>query len=110
MITTLGIYGRINFDPEYDLPKPRILLTLQDGQSLDISSMTEELVSRAKREAQERRNPLAGLVFHVVIPSFPMTVGILKLEVTIGEETYLAGALNFVEAISSSESAPPSQQ
>lgn len=111
MLTKIGVYGRINFDPNFDLPPPRMALTMPDGQVLNFPPMTEELVSKAKREAKEKGNPLAGLVIHGVIPALPAALGILKLEISVGEETYLAGAINFAApAISSSETVPPSQQ
>ena len=77
---------------------------------MKIGEIAADVVSKARREAKERGNLLAGVVFRGVFERFQLkNMGMMKLEIILGKETYLAAALKF-QATSSNESEQPSLQ
>lgn len=94
------IYLRINFDPKRKFKKGKLTLVFPDGRiedpiELDIAKMHEAGV-----RAQEKGNPLAGILTRMELSGFAVSKpGNLKVEIEIDGEVLLAGALNFLKPI-----------
>jgi hypothetical protein len=96
VLTRLALYIRINFDPEADIGVPQIRLLLPNAQVIEIGSLDGQIIETARSQAKERGNVLAGLVTRVSLAGFkPPVDGIVKVEIEMKDETYLAGTLTF---------------
>jgi hypothetical protein len=96
VIPRLGIYIRINFDVAAELGPITIKVTMPDGTEIDASRIDEETIAAAK-STREKGNQIAGVVTRLQFGGLMMkTLGRMTVNVSIGEQTYLAGFLNFV--------------
>ena len=95
ILPKLCMYIRINFDADFDLPEPRMRLAMPDGQNVEVGAIQADVVSKARQQAKEKGNPLAGVISRVVIAPFRPPEGVMKLEVLISDVAHLAGSLNF---------------
>lgn len=92
----LGIFIRLNFNPDDQLKNIMPRLTFPDGHSVDFNSVGEAEIERAKREAIEKDSPLAGIVFRLLALNFGVpSKGRLLLDLVIDGEPQLCGSLNF---------------
>jgi hypothetical protein len=92
----LCIYIRMNFDPRNDLEHISTKVIFPDGTERNVNAMDDGIVAKAKAEAVEQGNPLASVISRIEMAPFPIpTIGRMRLEMTIGSQTYLCGALNF---------------
>jgi hypothetical protein len=113
VLSSLHIYLRINFDPDFELPEALMRIVLPDDQIIEVGKISADVIAQSRSQAKEAGLPLAGVLSRLGIGGFAMPKpGILKLEVVLGEQVHLAGALNFklVEenAISPNASQQPS--
>lgn len=108
MLSKLCMYVRVNFDPDYDLPEPKMRLIQPNGEHVDLGIIEMPIVSKARTDAKAKGNILAGVVARISIGGFraPKS-GLLQLQVILGDEAHLAGALNFRFKASKSSSEPP---
>jgi hypothetical protein len=95
-LSKLCIYLRINFDPTVDLGTPQVGLTMPNGERIMLGSIGADVVEKAKSQAKEQGNLLAGVISRVVLAGFRPPKGVVKVEVEISGETTLAGVVNFV--------------
>jgi len=112
MLSSLHIYLRINFDPDFDLPEAYMRIVLPTEEVIEIGKIPGDVIAKARSQAKETGLPLAGVISRLGIGSFAMPKpGLLRLEVVLGDEIHLAGIQNFKilgEVTSSSDSAQPS--
>lgn len=95
LISKLCVYVRVNFDPDMRLEPPKIWLVMPDGERLGMGSVTPEIIQKAQSESKAKGNLLAGIVSRVIMAGFRPLNGSVKVEVDVGDETILAGALTF---------------
>jgi hypothetical protein len=111
ILSKLCIYIRINFDPELDIGEPAVRLLLPEGEVLSLGNIGAEIVSKARTQAKEKGNPLAGVITRVVLAPFrPPRGGVVILEVVLNSVAHIVGALNFIvqtEAVTSSNVEQP---
>jgi hypothetical protein len=106
VLSKLCIYVRLNFDPDFDLGAVKVRLALPDGVFVELGSIEEKTVGKARVEAKKNGSPLAGVISRVVMGGFrpPRTGGVLKVEVQVRDEFRLGGFLNFQSKESSTSS------
>ena len=107
VLSKLCIYTRINFEPEYDLREPELRLALPNGEVVSLGKIEATTVRQARSDATTKGAPLAGVISRAVLAGFRAPTGTVKLEVIVGDETYLAGAITFQSTDSSSTASPP---
>jgi hypothetical protein len=107
ILPKLGVFVRINFDPDTVLKKAETTLKLSSGAVIKFDDINEALFKQAREEAKRDGNPVAGVVSRVVINGVPLVAGLMRLEVNIDGKDYLAGILNF-KGPSATASPPPS--
>jgi hypothetical protein len=96
VLAKLCMYVRINFDPDYELPEPKIRLIQPDNVSIELGTIDAATVQKARSDAKSKGNLLAGVISRVTLGGFKLPrTGTLKLEVQLEKEVHLAGALNF---------------
>jgi hypothetical protein len=98
MLSRLGIYVRIAFDPDLKVDEPVIFLTVPGQEATKLGVISASVVKKAKDEARARGNILAGVIFRAVAHNFQFKqLGQMKVEVELqpGKERHLAGAVNF---------------
>lgn len=96
VIPRLGIYIRINFDASAELGPTSLKITMPDGEVIH-EAMVEESVVATARSTREKGNALAGIIQRIQFGGVPLRqLGRLTVEVTIGQQAYLAGYLNFL--------------
>jgi len=97
LLSKLCMYVRIHFDPEFDLPEPHMRLVSSSNQTVQLGKIAADIVDRAKTEAKKKGNPLAGVIARLEVGGLPMRTGALRLEVILGDEVHLAGAIGLSE-------------
>lgn len=111
-LSSLHIYLRINFDPDFDLPEANMRVILPTDEVIEVGKIPADVIAQARSQAKETGLPLAGVISRLGIGNFALPKpGLLRFEVVLGDESHLAGMLNFKileEATSSSDSARPS--
>lgn len=96
MLGKLSVYTRINFDPDLDIEINDISLVMPNGDPIRIGDISPALVSKARQQAKEQNNILAGIVSRASMWGFAAPeAGSIRVVVTINGEKYLAGALRF---------------
>jgi hypothetical protein len=95
-IPKLFVYIRISFDVSEELGPISIRMILPNGSSVPAGNVEQKTVEQA-RATREKGNPVAGIVLRIqfggpIITSLPSR---MIVEVTIGSQTYIAGALRF---------------
>jgi hypothetical protein len=92
------VYVRANFDPNDPVQEIKLKLILPDNEEIEIGGASPEVISRAKRQAQQKGGPLAGIISRAQLHGLPFRKpGLLRLEATIGAEQRLLAFLNFQE-------------
>ena len=105
ILPRLGIYVRVNFDATQQIEPPELTVRFPDGETLSSKKLTDEDVKEACSTAK-LGNPIAGLIFRIQAGNIPIKkLGRLTAEVTIGNETYLAGFLNLIDEMPTSPTA-----
>lgn len=108
LISKLCVYVRLNFDPNFDLGDVHAYLVQPDGSDVDMGPLDASVVAQAKATAIERGNPLAGVIFTITMGNLGLPKsGLMKMEVEVNGERYLAGALTFRDAANDASTASP---
>jgi hypothetical protein len=100
-LSKLCIYLRVNFDLDYQLPEVKMQLVFGDGTVHAAGSILPDVIEAAIAQAKEKGNPVTGVVARLELGGFAPPPGVMKFEVVLGDETHLAGALNFIETATS---------
>lgn len=108
VLSKFCFFARINFDPKDNPPEPSLRLVFPDGQTVDFGKVEAATVQKAITEALTAGTPLAGVISRAVLAGFRAPVGTVKLEVSLGGITHLAGAITFLHATSSTAPLQPS--
>lgn len=91
----LCIYIRINIDATDVVKNISTKMTLPDGNVLDLGIVAPHVIEAAFQGAKDKGSPLAIVVLRAEFPGFPITaLGRIIVEVTVDDETFLAGQLN----------------
>lgn len=97
LLLKLCIYLRINFDPNAFTGVPQAYLVVPDSPTIDLGGVDAPLVEKAKTEAIQKGNELAGIILRSEFIGFqPPTNDSIQLRVAIEGEEYLAAAVRFV--------------
>lgn len=96
VLSSLHIYLRINFDPDFDLPEAQMRIVLPTDEIVEVGKISSDVIAQSRSQAKEAGLPMAGVLSRLGIGGFAMPKpGLLKFEVVLGDEVHLAGALNF---------------
>lgn len=96
ILPRISLYVRINYEPDTDIGVPQVKLLMPDGGVIELAPVEESIVKAARTNAKEKGNALAGLILRIMLGNFrPPADGIVKVQVELKNETYLAGALTF---------------
>jgi hypothetical protein len=96
MLVKLHIYIRTNFDASATFETGKIDLVTPDGKTHSLGPIQVEAIAQAKAQARESGNPIAGIISRSMIGGFhKRPVGRFEIRVTLGDQTFLAGILNF---------------
>jgi hypothetical protein len=96
-LSKLCIYVRINFDPSAMYQSGRLRLILPNETTHDLGEIDAATMQKARNNAVAKGNALAGLITRAVLVGFTLPkLGVMKVEVTLDDQIFLAGALNFV--------------
>ena len=97
VIPRLGIFIRISFDVRAEVSPVIISVTMPDGEEVHRAEIEEHVIDGA-RATREKGNPIAGLVQRLQVGGLPIKkLGRMTVTVTVRDQTYLAGFLNFIE-------------
>lgn len=91
----LCVYIRVHFDPHNKLGRITGRFVFPDNADREFEAASEEIVEKARVESLERGHPVAAFFTRLEMVPFPVTAGRAQVEITIGSETYICGALNF---------------
>lgn len=105
-LSKLCIYVRINFDLDYELPEAKMQLVFSDGTVHQAGSIENDVIQTSIKQAKEKGNPIAGVLARMELGGFSPPPGVMRFEVVLGGEAHLAGAMNFVDASTSSSDVP----
>jgi hypothetical protein len=98
LIPRLCVYIRVNFDVSVELGDVSMKLIGPDGAQIFAQTIDDATIAQA-RATRERGNPIAALISHIQLINAPLPkLGRFIAEVTVGRQTYLAGALNYLIA------------
>lgn len=96
-LSKLCIYVRVNFDPGAQYRSGSLRLILPDETVLDLGAIDAATMQKARDNAVSKGNTLAGLITRAVLAGFTLPrLGVVKVEVLLDDQIFLAGALNFV--------------
>lgn len=96
LFSKLTIYARMNFDAASPAKPVSIYLKLANGQRNKIAYFDDQIINKARFEAQEKNSPLAGVVSITQLVGFKAEVGVVIIEFEPdGHETVAVAALNF---------------
>ncbi len=110
ILPKLGLYVRVHLGMD-DEPGPMtIKLVFPDDSELMLGNFEPNLIATAKRQAQERRLPIAGLVSHAVLSGLQASVParIMAILESAGERRTLA-VLNFLAVLDSAPDKEPAE-
>jgi len=112
-IPKLGLYVRINIDPNSDLEPISVRLVYPNGEEREVIRFTDSLIQRAKSQTLESGGTLAGIISKTVFSDFALReVGRIRALVKVGDREVVAGSLNvkIAEATSPTASEPQPAQ
>jgi hypothetical protein len=100
ILPKLCVYIRVNFGPDAAAKSIKTIkahLSIPDGQSIELGEMdtakVQEAIAAVKTSGKQ-----SGVILRTYFSGFNVPkAGLLQLQVEVGGETYLAGALNVVE-------------
>jgi hypothetical protein len=97
------VYTRLHFDADIDPGQISLTVLMPDGSVAATTNIEQDNINGA-RATRARGNPMAGITIRYVMGNFviPKTLGRIVVNATIGEQSFIAGTLNFILA----ESAP----
>lgn len=111
MLHKLGIFVRINFDPESPPSKGTVVLIAPDDSRQVIGEFSEQLIQESRNGAVAQGTLIAGLKMRSTLIPFPVfTPGRFQLIAEFGDDQYLCATLGFkvVEPPSEATSSAPS--
>lgn len=110
MLSKLGIYVRLNLDPEQGPPKTlSVNLINTNGESVPLSGWGEDVIEKAFRESRDNDMPTVGLILKLVAAPFIISKsGKLMVIVTVDGSDYIAGCLNISIPSNANVFRPPS--
>ena len=95
-IPKLCIYLRLSFDVSAELGLVSFTVKMPDGTEIGAGGIDSETLAKA-RETRNKGNPIGGVVSRLQFVGLTMkTQGRMTVEATIGDQTYVAGFLNFI--------------
>jgi len=97
MMPRLCIYLRAHFDPKNELGHFSTKIVFPDGTEREVSAVDDETVAKARKETLEKGNLIAAVFSRIEMSPFPVMPGRMRVEMTIGSETYVCGSLNFAQ-------------
>jgi hypothetical protein len=101
LLPKLGIYVRINFDPNDDPGSIEMVLVRANGEEQRISKIQRQLIEKTIGEAKRDGNPVAGIITRAIIAPFPITeAGRMRVFARLPKGDVLAGSLNVLPATS----------
>lgn len=93
-IPKLCIYIRIQYQPDAKLGEIKARLIQPEGDPMELGHIDQAMVENSLKEAQ-RTGRMSGLILRAYLAGYQLTKpGLMKAEVEINGETYLAGQLN----------------
>jgi hypothetical protein len=112
VLPKLCAYIRINFDPNCNLPAPKFRLVLPDGQAVDCGTIEKKIIDEGALGAKKTDMPLTAVFARIVLAPLrlPPVSGVMRFEVDLGGDVYLAAALNITvpDSISTNGARQPS--
>jgi hypothetical protein len=96
MIPKLGVYVRINIDATVDPGAMEILLSVPGKESrISIGTISQSLIEKARKQAQEKGSPIAGIISRAILSPFEvLQAGRIRALAIIRDEQVLCGGLN----------------
>lgn len=95
-IAKLCIYLRINFSPSDKVLAGTAKLLDPERNAIELGEITQALIDQASETAKKQGSPLAGLLTRAHLSAFALRgYGRFTVEVVLGDETYVAGFVNF---------------
>ena len=95
----LSIFVRISFDPNKKLDSIKAKVINPDGTETALDGVAADVIQKAQKEAREQNNINSNINMTLQMQPFPVpTFGRMRLEVEVGGETFVCGALNFQKA------------
>lgn len=68
----------------------------QPSQARPLGEIDHKIIVQARKNTLEKGGPIAGIVSRLEMSPFPISaMGRLRVEMTLGSQIYLCGALNF---------------
>ncbi len=117
LIPKMGLYVRINLNPDEDGPGAMTLkLLFSDGRELVLGVISEEVIAQSKAEAKSKSLPIAGILSSAVVAPFPAPnpPTLITAVLDTKNSRVICGILNIVidpaQAISSNASPQPVSQ
>jgi len=94
-IPKLGLYVRVVMGTDEDIDGIKIKLVMPDNTELPLGEIGKDLIETAKREAQESRIPIAGLIHTVVMGGFQVAKpGLVRAVAEFNDEAHVCAVLN----------------
>ena len=94
IVSRFAIFLRLNFDPKNPPEAGYISLLDPSGERMRLSEIDEKTIRESAQSAKDKGNIVAGIITRVGFAQFPLLNGMFRVELTLGSENYLAGALN----------------
>lgn len=93
----LGIYIRVRVPLDIPPIPMKVSLSLPNGSSIVLGNVDSEIISKSKREAQEKGLSFGGLIFHAVMQGFQFgSAGLVSAVVEWGDNREICAQLNLI--------------
>jgi hypothetical protein len=97
MLSKICVFVRANFDPDDPIKELKMRLVFPDGQIADLGGALPDAIAKAKSEAKDKGNPLAGIIMRAVLVGVRLNKsGLMRLEADVDSETRLLATMNFL--------------
>jgi hypothetical protein len=98
MMGKIGIYVRVNLDPEDNIKSVTAKIKFPDGSEASLGGFTADTIERTRRDLIDKGAPWVGLIITGVATPFPIQkTGRLSIVVIVDDQEIICGSLNVVE-------------
>ena len=95
LFTRIALYVRIQSPVDDPPPSISLRLELPDGESIDLSGMPQEEITKAVETARQNEAPYIGIIIKAIMGNVSIkSAGRLSAIARLGDKDYLAGTLN----------------
>jgi hypothetical protein len=96
VLPKLGLYLRILMETEADVEPITVKLLLPEGEEIVLAEVDAALIAQSKKEAADRKLPVAGIVNQALMQGFRAPTGTMYAAIETGGQRHICAVLNLI--------------